>query len=123
MARSVLAVSAKDVARRMSSVSEGSGALIMRGIEFGAAGLVRIDPALEHEMARDAVFAAHHARKASPQLLGLQVGQETQPAQVHTQHRHLSIAHLPYSTKNGPIAAEHQGEVGDRLGTEVGCLQ
>jgi nickel/cobalt exporter len=36
----VLAVSAKDVARRLSSVSEGSGALIMRGIEFGAAGLV-----------------------------------------------------------------------------------
>jgi ABC-type nickel/cobalt efflux system permease component RcnA len=36
----VLAVSAKDVARRLSSGSEGSGALIMRGIEFGAAGLV-----------------------------------------------------------------------------------
>jgi nickel/cobalt exporter len=36
----VIAVSAKDVARRLSSASEGSGALIMRGIEFGAAGLV-----------------------------------------------------------------------------------
>ena len=36
----VLAVSAKDVARRLSSASEGSGALVMRGIEFGAAGLV-----------------------------------------------------------------------------------
>jgi nickel/cobalt transporter (NicO) family protein len=36
----VLAVSAKDVARRLSSASEGSGALIMRGIEFAAAGLV-----------------------------------------------------------------------------------
>jgi ABC-type nickel/cobalt efflux system permease component RcnA len=36
----VLAVSAKDVARRVSSASEGSGVLIMRGIEFGAAGLV-----------------------------------------------------------------------------------
>ena len=36
----VLAVSAKDVAQRLSSASEGSGALIMRGIEFGAAGLV-----------------------------------------------------------------------------------
>jgi ABC-type nickel/cobalt efflux system permease component RcnA len=36
----VIAVSAKDIARRLSSASEGSGTLIMRGIEFGAAGLV-----------------------------------------------------------------------------------
>jgi nickel/cobalt transporter (NicO) family protein len=36
----VLAVSAKDLARRLSSGREGSGALIMRGIEFSAAGLV-----------------------------------------------------------------------------------
>ncbi len=28
------------MARRLSSASEGSGTLIMRGIEFGAAGLV-----------------------------------------------------------------------------------
>ena len=36
----VLAVSARDVAQRSSGAGEGSGALIMRGIEFGAAGLV-----------------------------------------------------------------------------------
>ena len=36
----VVAVSAKGLARRLSAGSEGSGALIMRGIEFGAAGLV-----------------------------------------------------------------------------------
>jgi nickel/cobalt transporter (NicO) family protein len=36
----VIAVSAKDLARRLSGASEGGGALIMRGIEFGAAGLV-----------------------------------------------------------------------------------
>ena len=36
----VMAVSAKGLARRLSAGSEGSGALIMRGIEFGAAGLV-----------------------------------------------------------------------------------
>jgi nickel/cobalt transporter (NicO) family protein len=36
----VLAVSAKDLARRLSGASEGGGALIMRGLEFGAAGLV-----------------------------------------------------------------------------------
>ena len=36
----VLAVSARSVARRISGASDGSGALIMRGIEFGAAGLV-----------------------------------------------------------------------------------
>jgi ABC-type nickel/cobalt efflux system permease component RcnA len=36
----VVAVSAKDVARRLSNASEGGGALFMRGIEFGAAGLV-----------------------------------------------------------------------------------
>jgi nickel/cobalt exporter len=36
----VLAVSARDLARRLSSGREGSGALIMRGIEFSAAGLV-----------------------------------------------------------------------------------
>ena len=36
----VVAVSAKGFARRLSAGSEGGGALIMRGIEFGAAGLV-----------------------------------------------------------------------------------
>jgi nickel/cobalt transporter (NicO) family protein len=36
----VVAVSAKDLARRLSGASEGGGTLIMRGIEFGAAGLV-----------------------------------------------------------------------------------
>jgi ABC-type nickel/cobalt efflux system permease component RcnA len=36
----ILAVSARGVAGRISSVSHGNGALIMRGIEFGAAGLV-----------------------------------------------------------------------------------
>jgi nickel/cobalt transporter (NicO) family protein len=36
----ILAVSAKGLARRMTASREGSGALLMRGIEFGAAGLV-----------------------------------------------------------------------------------
>lgn len=36
----VLALSARDVAQRLGHASEGSGTLIMRGIEFGAAGLV-----------------------------------------------------------------------------------
>jgi ABC-type nickel/cobalt efflux system permease component RcnA len=36
----VIAVSAKDLARRLSAGREGNGALVMRGIEFGAAGLV-----------------------------------------------------------------------------------
>jgi nickel/cobalt exporter len=36
----VIAVSAKDLARRLSGASEGGGALFMRGVEFGAAGLV-----------------------------------------------------------------------------------
>ena len=36
----VIAVSAKDLARRLSSGSEGNGALAMRGLEFAAAALV-----------------------------------------------------------------------------------
>ncbi|WP_407116638.1 nickel/cobalt transporter [Bradyrhizobium sp. LMG 9283] len=36
----VVAVSAKDVAARLSAGRDGGGALFMRGIEFGAAGLV-----------------------------------------------------------------------------------
>ena len=36
----VIAVSAKGLAKRLSAGREGSGTLIMRGIEFGAAGLV-----------------------------------------------------------------------------------
>jgi nickel/cobalt exporter len=36
----VIAVSAKDLARRLSSGRDGGGALIMRSLEFGAAGLV-----------------------------------------------------------------------------------
>jgi nickel/cobalt transporter (NicO) family protein len=36
----VVAVSAKDLARRLSGAGEGGGALLMRGVEFAAAGLV-----------------------------------------------------------------------------------
>jgi ABC-type nickel/cobalt efflux system permease component RcnA len=36
----VIAVSAKGLARRMTTGREGSGALLMRGVEFAAAGLV-----------------------------------------------------------------------------------
>jgi len=36
----VLTVSAKGVAQRISGASEGNGALVMRGVEFAAAGLV-----------------------------------------------------------------------------------
>jgi nickel/cobalt exporter len=36
----VVAVSAKDLARRLSGAREGGAALFMRGVEFGAAGLV-----------------------------------------------------------------------------------
>jgi nickel/cobalt exporter len=36
----VLAVSARGIAQRISGMSEGGGALFMRGVEFGAAGLV-----------------------------------------------------------------------------------
>lgn len=36
----IIAVFAKDVAGRLSGASDGGGALFMRGIEFGAAGLV-----------------------------------------------------------------------------------
>lgn len=36
----VMAVTAKDIARRLSAAGEGNGALFMRGIEFAAAGLV-----------------------------------------------------------------------------------
>src|ERR1700675_2480579 len=36
----VIAVSAKDLARRLSGANEGGGTLVMRGVEFAAAGLV-----------------------------------------------------------------------------------
>ena len=36
----VIAVSAKDLARRLSAGRDGGGALVMRAVEFGAAGLV-----------------------------------------------------------------------------------
>ena len=36
----VIAVSAKGLAGRLASGREGGGALVMRGMEFGAAGLV-----------------------------------------------------------------------------------
>ena len=36
----IIAVSAKGLAKRLSAGRAGGGALVMRGIEFGAAGLV-----------------------------------------------------------------------------------
>jgi nickel/cobalt exporter len=38
----VVAVSARDLARRLSGAKEGGGALFMRAVEFGAAGLVML---------------------------------------------------------------------------------
>ncbi len=35
----MIAVTTKDLTRRLSGASEGGGALVMRGLEFGAAGL------------------------------------------------------------------------------------
>ena len=36
----IVAVSARDLAQRLSAGRDGGGTLIMRGLEFGAAGLV-----------------------------------------------------------------------------------
>ena len=38
----IVAVSAKDIAARLSGARDGGGALFMRGIEFGAAALVLV---------------------------------------------------------------------------------
>ena len=51
-------------------------------------------------------------RKTSPQFVGAEVGQEAELAEVDAEHRRLAIAHLPGGPEDGPVAAEHQGQVG-----------
>ena len=49
----VIAVSAKDLAQRLSGTKEGGGALFMRGVEFGAAAWRRLAVRLPRRRARD----------------------------------------------------------------------
>src|ERR1051326_4979322 len=50
--------------------------------------------------------------KTVPQLLGRKVGQEAELAEIHSEHRRLLIPHLPRSTQDGPVAPEHERQVG-----------
>src|SRR5262245_16082101 len=67
---------------------------------------------LEHYMASDPVVAAHHLGKTSLQFIRPEVREETEFAEIDAEDRGLLIAHLPGRPQDGPIASQHQGEIG-----------
>ena len=61
-------------------------------------------------------------RQRLVELLGLQGGQEAEPAQIHAEHGPLVVAHLMRGPQDRAVAAEHDRQVdvgGVELGGEV----
>ncbi len=79
------------------------------------------DGAFEHEVLRDAEVVVDDAGETGPQLLGRQVGEEAEPAEVDAEDWCLLVAHLPGGAEDGPVAAKDQSQVGV-VGSEVGLL-
>ena len=52
------------------------------------------------------------AGKAAAQLVGAEVGEEAESAEVDAEDRRLAIAHLPGGAEDGAVAAEDEGQVG-----------
>ena len=72
-------------------------------------------------MAGDAVFAAGDAGEAVAQLVGAEVGEKAELAEIDAEDGRLVIAHLAGGAEDGAVAAEDEGEVGGQ-GGQVGFL-
>src|SRR5208283_3651259 len=66
-------------------------------------------------------FPLYHAWKAGAQLVGAEVGEEAEPAEVDAEYRSLPVPHLPPGAEDGTVAAEDEGDVGRHL-AEVALL-
>ena len=67
-------------------------------------------------MVGDAVFAAGDAGKTGTQLIGAEVGEEAELAEVDAEDGRLAVAHLAGGAEDGAVAAEDEGEVGGQAG-------
>ena len=56
------------------------------------------------------------------QLVGAEVGEEAEPAEVDAEDGQLAVAHLPGGAEDGPVAAEDERQFGVDAG-QVGLLE
>ena len=60
-------------------------------------------------------FSPKYGRQVLNSFVRRQIGQEPKPPEIHAEHGHLAIAHLPCRPKNCAIASKDQGQVGRNL--------
>src|SRR6516225_1563359 len=73
-------------------------------------------------MAGGAIFAVDDAGETGAELVGTEVGEEAEFAEVDAENRPLVVAHLPGGAENGAVAAQDNGQI-CRHGAEVALLQ
>jgi len=71
-----------------------------------------LDEALIHEVVRDTRLAADDTGEDLAQLVGAEVGEEAEFAEVDAEDRNLTIAHLPGGAEDGTVAAEDERQIG-----------
>jgi hypothetical protein len=74
-------------------------------------------------MTGDAILSAQDAWKHIADLTRAEVRQEPELAKVDSEHRALTVRHLPGSPEDRPIAAEDQGHVGTGIAEVLGLEQ
>src|ERR1019366_8615190 len=75
--------------------------------------------ALEHEMPSGTKVLRQDLQETFVEIVGMNVGQEAESAEVDAQYGDLGIAHLPRRTQDGAVAAEYEREIGGRKLGEV----
>src|SRR5262249_14170754 len=83
----------------------------------------RINNALEHEVARDAVLSLDDAWQALAQLFRTKIGEKAELAEIDAEDRGLLITHLPCRAEDRAVAAQNQGKVGMDLANVLGLPQ
>src|SRR5439155_2962259 len=73
--------------------------------------LRRLDSGFQHEVMGDAEVAGNTLRETLPQLLRGEIGQKSQFAEIDAEDRSLPIAHLPGSSQDRAVPAEHERQI------------
>src|SRR5207247_1167196 len=77
--------------------------------------------ALEHEVAGSAIVAGDDVRDGGADLIGRDVSEEAELAEVDAQDGDLLATHLSRRPQDCPVAAQHQRDL-RRMGREVFAL-
>ena len=81
-----------------------------------------LDLAFIHQVMRNAIFMVEDLLEAVIEVVGMNIGEKTEPAEVDAENRNLVVAHLPGGAQNGAVAAEDKRKIGLVMRREVELL-